>query len=31
MDSMRILVIGLAMGIAAVLPARADDNTPLAV
>lgn len=31
MDMMRILVVGVGMGVVAALPARADDNTPLAV
>ena len=31
MDSMRILVLGVGMGLVAALPARADDHTPLAV
>ncbi|HWG79033.1 MAG TPA: DUF3617 domain-containing protein [Stellaceae bacterium] len=31
MDMMRILVVGAGMGVVAALPARADDNTPLAV
>jgi hypothetical protein len=31
MDIMRILAVAIALGIVAALPARADDNTPLAV